>query len=495
MSAKKDELVDMEEAIKLLKTSRPTFYRWLRAGRITGMKAGRQWRFRRDDLDEFLNGKEPRVDLAADIGPLIATLDAELAAAGAASPPPEEHKPQQVVRQLIALAAARRASDIHLAAYVPPGSSEAEGVIRLRVDGTLQVAAAFDARLLPALVREWKALAACNVLETTLPQDGRVRFTLPAVREDGSPRPLDMRVAFLRSTLGETVTVRILEPAALSIGLDRLDYSPHNAANLRDAMRLPSGVVLCTGPMGSGKTTTLYACLNEVARPEVKVMTIEDPVEYVLPWATQVAVREAEGLTFEQAIRACLRADPDVIMLGEFRSMTVVQAAIAAAMTGHLVLGSLHTQDAAGALVRLRDIGIDGFAIGEAVKLVVAQRLIRKLCAHCRRPGRPSARHLEWAKEAAAQGGLDWRSLKPAFMTAPGCPKCARTGFRGRTVVAETLVMTPEIGRALRDGADGDAIGRLAVGQGMVTLTADAVRRAAKGEISLAEAVCLLSLR
>jgi type IV pilus assembly protein PilB len=490
-----DDLIDMGEAIALLKTSRPTFYRWLRSGKIKGMKVGRQWRFYRSDIAAFLKGKEPRVELTADIDPLIAELREGLIKAGVKRLTLPDSKVSAAIQLMVALGLVNRASDIHLTSHVASGEVHGQGVLRYRVDGLLHVVSEFDIRLLAPLVEEWKRRASCDVLERSKPQDGRIMVKLEDISPDLPQVVLDLRTSFLPSMFGEAVTLRILRASDVTLKLADLPYGEHDRQRLLDAVHLPWGIVICTGPTGCGKTTTLYACTQEVTKPELKVMSIENPVEYMLPWVTQVQVRDDVGLGFPQALRSIMRSDPDVILVGEIRDRETLLGCVEAALTGHLVMTSLHTDDAVGALVRLQDIGVDPFLVGNAVKLVMAQRLVRKACPKCARKTQPDKVTLQQYEATAIQGGLDWDSMEKRFTEAPGCKHCVNTGYRGRMVISETLKMTPEIERALKLGAPEDDIRKLAVEQGMITMLGDGMRRVALGETSFAELSRVIRLK
>ena len=482
-------LIQMEEAIRLLKTTRPTFYRWLRAGRIKGMKVGRQWRFYREDIERFLTGQTPRVDLPVDIRPLSDTLRQRLAALGAKDPEVPGTPLEQAVRLMILLAFRMRASDIHIASHQTASNSTVTS-IRLRVDGVLHGVAEIDRRLLPAVIEEWKRLAACDVHEKARPQDGRIEFRVAGPPE----RSLDVRVNFLPAALGPSLTARILDQVAVQLTLDRLPYGPQDQDRIQRALRLPWGIILCTGPTGSGKTTTLYACLNKVATPETKALSVEDPVEYLLPWVTQVPVRVDAGLTFAAAVRSMLRADPDVILIGEVRDRDTLVAAVQAALTGHLVLSTLHTEDAATALRRAVDIGVDPFLVGDAVKLVIAQRLVRKLCTACSVEDHPAEAVLQEAEQTARAGGVDWSPLPHTYKRPVGCPACGGTGYRGRTTIVETLEVTPDVVRALREGKPVEELRAAAIRGGMTPMLADGARRFAAGEVTWAEVMRVVRL-
>ena len=482
------ELIDMKEAIAILRTSRPTFYRWLRAGKVKGMKVGRQWRFYREDIERFLAGQEPRVDVPVGLDGLIGRLRERLDELDGAEIEEEgADDVQRVVNLMISLAYVMRASDVHVAPMLKPGSGVAVGTIRCRVDGVLHELADIDIRQLAAVVAQWKRKAACDVNDRARPQDGRILVDLP---DDGGR--LDLRVSFVPALFGESVTARLLFRAAASLALDRIDYHPTDRERIDRAIARPNGLVLVTGPTGCGKTTVMYACLNRIADGTRKIMTVEDPVEYALPWMVQIQVRPAHGLTFPVAMRSILRSDPDIIMVGEIRNRDTLQICFEAALTGHLLFSTLHTESAAGALTRMVDIGCEPFLVTDAVTLIVSQRLVRLLCPKCSVEADPSADQLKRAQDLARAGGLDWQSLSRGFRKPVGCPACVNTGYRGRTVIAETLEISPEIAVALRDGADTDALQAAAVRHGMTTMAADGIRRAAEGRTTIREVLRVL---
>ena len=483
------DLLDMDQAIAALKTTRSTFYRWLRSGRIRGMKAGRQWRFERSDIERFLKGQEPRVELPVGIEPLIAALAGRAAKSGVGDLSAAGRSgPEGAVDLILRLGVALRASDIHIEPLSPAPGRDGVGMIRYRIDGALHLVAEFDLRLLPAIVGRFKTLAACDVREKRVPQDGRILI-------DAGDRKLDLRVCFVGPAMGEAVTVRLLDPSQALLGLAQIDHAPADRERLLRGIRSPWGLVVVSGPTGSGKTTVLYACVSELAGPGVKTMSLEDPVEFLLPWVTQIAVRSAEGMTYAQGLRSVLRSDPDVILVGEIRDREALVVCQQAALTGHLVLTSLHTDEAVSALRRMVDIGREPFVVAESVRTVVAQRLVRKLCPECSRSEAPSPEALRRAAELARSGGMAWESLRPDFRGPVGCERCGRTGFRSRTVLTEVLEMSPEIGLALREGAHPDRLRALAVSQGMTTMAADGIRRAAAGQVALGEVLQALGAR
>jgi len=484
-----DELLAMDQAIALLKTTRPTFYRWLRSGKIKGMKVGRQWRFYREDLERFLKGQGPRIDLPADIDPLMRGLEAKLKQLGVAETvEPEENKVACAVKLMIMLGTAKRASDIHLASYYRKEMGAPVAELRYRVDGVLHREIEIDARLLPGIVAQWKSMATCNLHETGLPQDGRIMLNVGKAK-----KRLDLRISFLPTVLGESLTARVLDPEAVCLTLDGIGFSPADRKKLLNALESPCGLVLVSGPTGSGKTTVLYSCLNYVADETRKVMSIEDPVEYLLPNVIQIPVRPE--MPFERAMRAVLRSAPDVIMLGELRNAEALNIAMQSALTGHLVMTTLHTEDAAGALRRMVDMGGAPFVVGDATRLVVAQRLVRTLCKACSVEARPAQDLLKRAESLGRLGGIAWDSLPRTFRKPVGCPKCGQTGFRGRNIVAEVIEVTDDIRAALRNGASVDDLRETAIEGGTTTMAADGIRKAAAGETTLKEVFRVLALR
>ena len=483
------ELLDMNQAVEMLKISRPTFYRWLRAGKIKGMKLGRQWRFYREDIERFLAGQEPRIDLPADISPLIETLRKRLTDLGVGDPAAQEDNDVlRAVALMIRLGVAMQASDIHIEPFRKGEGDQTVAMLRYRVDGVLHPAAEIDLRLLPAIDERWKIMADCDVHEKHRSQDGRIVVKLGDIG-----RLIDLRVNFLHATLGPSVTARILDPDAVRpLTIERVGLNDRDRDRLLRALDAPSGAIFVVGPTGCGKTTTLYGCLNRLAGPERKVMAVENPVEFLLPWVVQTQLRPDKGVTFATTLRAFLRAAPNVILVGEIRDLETAELTLAAALTGHLVLTTLHTKDAPLALARLLEVGVDPFIVADATKLIVAQRLVRKLCPACSAEAQPAASRIEEAAQLARAGGLDWDALPKTFRAPRGCPKCHQTGFRGREVIAEALEMTPEIGAALRRGASTEELRTIAVGQGMTTMAADGIRRAAMGTTSLDEALRVL---
>jgi type IV pilus assembly protein PilB len=308
-----------------------------------------------------------------------------------------------------------------------------------------------------------------------MPQDGRLSVGV-------SGRKVDLRVATLPTVWGEKVVMRILDNSTARLALADLGFRQRNFDRFAAGFRKPYGMILVTGPTGSGKSTTLYATLNIVSTPEKNVITVEDPVEYRLPGINQVQVNTKAGLTFAAALRSILRSDPDIVLLGEIRDHETAQIAIEAALTGHLVLSTLHTNDAPSAITRLVEMGIEPFLVGSALDAVLAQRLARRLCAKCKEPYQPTADEIRSA-------GYDWPPDRPlpTLHRAVGCSACSKTGYRGRLALHEVMTITEQVERLTVDRSSAEAIGRVARSQGMETLRQDGLAKVLDGLTSLEE--------
>jgi type IV pilus assembly protein PilB len=373
------------------------------------------------------------------------------------------------VNLLISQAIADRASDIH----IEPGERELR--VRYRIDGVLHDAHRSPKNIQNGVISRMKIMAEMNIAERRLPQDGRM-----SVNHQG--RKVDLRVATLPTVWGEKVVARILDTGHTQLGLDDLGFSDANYARYRSAYSKPYGMILATGPTGSGKSTTLYATLNLLNRQEVNIITVEDPVEYRLPGINQVQTNIRAGLTFASALRSILRSDPDIVLIGEIRDHETAQIAVEAALTGHLVLSTLHTNDAPSAVTRLIEMGIEPFLVGSALDAVVAQRLCRLLCERCKVPYQPQLHEL-------LDAGFPWRQDEPlpTLYRAAGCSACASTGYRGRMALHEVMTVNEDIERLAVARATTDDIGRLARSQGMDSLRHDGWLKVAKGLTSIEE--------
>ncbi|MEX0856039.1 MAG: ATPase, T2SS/T4P/T4SS family [Gemmatimonadota bacterium] len=366
----------------------------------------------------------------------------------------------KLVNLLLLEALEARASDVHLETYQG-------GVrVRYRVDGVLQEAPAPPKRLAAAVVSRLKIMAELDIAERRVPQDGRIRLRM-------KDRQVDVRVATLPTLHGESVVLRLLDKDQGTIGLAALGMADDTRAAFERVISKPHGIVLATGPTGSGKTTTLYSAIDHIRTGREKIVTVEDPVEYELAGVPQVPVNEKVGLTFASALRALLRQDPDVMLVGEIRDHDTAEIATHAALTGHLVLSTLHTNDAATALTRLVDLGIEPFLVASTVEAVLAQRLVRTICGECRTP-------TELTVEERSALGLDPAVPVPAWVGA-GCEACRNTGYRGRIGIYELLVMDDELRTAMHEDPSAGRITRIASTKGMRLLHEDGVRLIREG--------------
>lgn len=361
----------------------------------------------------------------------------------------------KLVNLLLLEALEARASDVHLEVY-PSGLR-----VRYRIDGVLQEAASPLRRLSAAVVSRIKIMAELDIAERKLPQDGRIRLTL-------KDRQVDVRVSTLPALHGESVVLRLLDQEQSRIGLAELGMSKKTLERFRGAVTRPNGIVLATGPTGSGKTTTLYAALDHIRTGREKIIAVEDPVEYQVEGVTQVAVRDRPGLTFATALRSLLRQDPDVMLVGEIRDEETADIAAHAALTGHLVLSTLHTSDAPSALTRLLDLGVPSYLVASTVEAVLAQRLVRTVCHHCAEHGPPDP-------EVVGALGLS-PSLIPTVRTGTGCPECRGTGYLGRTGIYELLVVDESIRHGLARDPGVSTLRSLAAESGLSTLREDGLR-------------------
>ena len=477
-----EELLSLDEAVKFLGTSKPTLYRLLGQDEIKGLKVGRQWRFRRADLTAYME----RGPVAVSAAPKE-DLDMELAffseLLGQTEPgdADAEAKTVRLADDIFKLAIQSRASDIHL----EPNADDF--LLRLRVDGVLQETRRLPSSTKESLTARFKIMAEMDTNEKRLPQDGRI-----PVRHDG--KDFDFRVAVVPSLHGEAVTMRILDRSTVLIGLDRLGIAPEDLHQIRDLIRQPNGIVIATGPTGAGKTTLLYSCLQEVAGVEKKTLTVEDPVEYVLPYTTQTQVNKKAGLTFAAVLRSFLRQDPDVILVSEMRDLETALIAVEVSLTGHLLLTSLHTGDAPSALLRLLDMGVEPYLASATVAGVVATRLVRRVCDDCKQPVDLSGdKTLGYVAQLAAEGGYEIPA-DAVFVRGVGCESCRGRGFRGRTGLYEVLPMTEALTEAVLRRAPVEELTDIAVAGGMRTLLADGIRKAAAGLTTIEEVMRVVTV-
>jgi type IV pilus assembly protein PilB len=375
----------------------------------------------------------------------------------------------RMVNILITQAIADRASDIHIE------PNERDVRIRYRVDGVLHEVMRSPKNIQAGLISRLKVMADINIADHRLPQDGRVGLTVAG-------KSVDLRLVTLPTVFGEKVVIRILDKSSVLLKLEDLGFLDHSFGRFQEAFTKPYGAILVTGPTGSGKSTTLYATLNIINSPDKNIITVEDPVEYRLPGINQIQINPKAGLTFASALRSILRADPDVILVGEIRDRETALIGIEAAMTGHLVLSTLHTNDAASALPRLNEMGVETYLVASALHSVVAQRLARKLCARCREAYRPDPGKLLEAGFAESEIDNVDELFRPV-----GCAACAKTGFRSRVGLYEVMPISEEIERLVVERVPSDEIRRSATRDGMVTLREDGLEKVLLGLTSIEE--------
>jgi type IV pilus assembly protein PilB len=377
----------------------------------------------------------------------------------------------KLVNGILARASDENASDIH---FEPQAG---ELLVRFRHDGVLHQTMTIPKRLQAGVTSRLKIMADLDIAEKRIPQDGRIGLSVGG-------RPVDMRVAALPTVYGEKIVIRLLDRSNAMMRLEELGFSDDALARYSRSFRKPYGAILVTGPTGSGKSTTLYATLNILNTVDKNVITVEDPVEYRLAGINQVQINPKAGLTFASGLRSILRCDPDIIMVGEIRDKETAQIAIESALTGHLVLSTLHTNDAPGALTRLTEMGVEPFLTASAVDCVIAQRLVRKLCEYCREPFRPTAEVLSNYKFPPSVLG-DWDGA--TLYRAVGCSRCSGTGYKGRLGLFEIMPVTEAIENLIVERRSADEIGRVARAEGMMTLRDDGLRRVLQGLTTMEE--------
>ncbi|MEW6486865.1 MAG: ATPase, T2SS/T4P/T4SS family [Thermodesulfobacteriota bacterium] len=381
----------------------------------------------------------------------------------------EEAPIVKMVDKILKLAVREGASDIH----IEPGEDNL--MVRFRVDGVLQKRFSFSMRLAAAVVSRVKILAELDISERQRPQDGRIQLKM-------GDKELEFRVSVLPVYYGEKVVMRILDRGSVRVTLDKLGFSQHNLKLFEAALRQPNGIVLVTGPTGSGKSTTLYAALNAINSIETNIVTVEDPVEYQIPLINQVAVNPKRGLTFAGALRAFLRQDPDIIMVGEIRDPETGSIAAEAALTGHLVLSTLHTNDAPSSITRLMEMGVQPFLLAPTLLCILAQRLVRRVCPQCKAGYQPKDAEL-------GEAGLQELAGQVTLYRGKGCGYCGGNGYKGRTGIHEVLRVDEEIRELITDRASTTQIRRAAAAKGFRDLRFDGLRKVLAGITSLEEVI------
>jgi len=377
----------------------------------------------------------------------------------------------KLVNQILTESFNAGASDIH----VEPLENSVR--VRYRIDGVLHEVANHPRNLLSAIIARFKIMTgAMSIAEKRLPQDARIQLRL-------GDKDLDLRVSTVPTNHGESIVMRVLDKSALNLGLPQLGFLSDDQATFEQLITLPDGILLVTGPTGSGKTTTLYACLNYINKPDRKIITVEDPVEYQMSGINQVMVKEDVGMTFAAALRSILRQAPNIIMIGEIRDLETASIAINASLTGHLVFSTLHTNDAPSAVARMADIGVKRFLIASAVRAILAQRLVRKLCSECKDPGELSERQIKALNLDAAQ------LAESTIMMPGGCVKCRGTGHKGRAGIFEIFQIDDEVRHMVNENLSTPQLRRQAREIGMRTMREDGIRKVLNGMTSADEVI------
>ena len=377
----------------------------------------------------------------------------------------------KLVNQILTESFNAGASDIH----VEPLENSVR--VRYRIDGVLHEVANHPRNLLSAIIARFKIMTgAMSIAEKRLPQDARIQLRL-------GDKDLDLRVSTVPTNHGESIVMRVLDKSALNLGLPQLGFLSDDQATFEQLITLPDGILLVTGPTGSGKTTTLYACLNYINKPDRKIITVEDPVEYQMSGINQVMVKEDVGMTFAAALRSILRQAPNIIMIGEIRDLETASIAINASLTGHLVFSTLHTNDAPSAVARMADIGVKRFLIASAVRAILAQRLVRKLCSECKEPGELSERQIKALNLDAAQ------LAESTIMMPVGCVKCRGTGHKGRAGIFEIFKIDDEVRHMVNENLSTPQLRRQAREIGMRTMREDGIRKVLNGMTSADEVI------
>jgi general secretion pathway protein E len=375
----------------------------------------------------------------------------------------------RLVNQIMQRAVESRASDVH----IEPFADELK--VRYRIDGILKEGDSPPVRSTAAVISRIKIMAKLNIAERRLPQDGRIPLRIQG-------KELDLRVSTVPTMFGESVVMRLLDKESVSFDFDALGFDGPPRTRVQEILDQPYGIFLVTGPTGSGKSTTLYTALSRLNTGDSKIITVEDPVEYQIPGINQIPVKASIGMTFAHALRAIVRQDPDIIMVGEMRDLETARIAVQSALTGHVVLSTLHTNDAASGVTRLLDMGVEDYLLTSTINGILAQRLVRRLCPHCREPFTP---HPEMAARFLQLPGVDENNL--TLYRPRGCATCNGSGYRGRLVIAEVLVMSDRIRQAVLAHATATEIQRIAVEQDMLTMYQDGLRKAAAGHTTVEE--------
>ncbi len=424
----------------------------------------------RSDVERAIGGVAGLEDSVSDLADFAGQDDIEAQDLASVEAATEDAPVVKLVNMLISKAAADRASDIHIE------PTERDLRVRYRIDGVLHEIMRTPRSIMNAVVSRLKIMADIDIAERRRPQDGRISLKV-------GRRSIDLRVSTLPTIYGEKVVMRILDTSQALLQLEDLGFLPDTETRYAEAFSKPYGTILVTGPTGSGKSTTLYATLNVLNKPEVNIVTVEDPVEYRLSGISQVQVNRKAGLNFASALRSFLRQDPDIMLVGEIRDKETATIAIESALTGHLVLSTLHTNDAPSAVTRLTEMGVEPFLVGSAIDAVLGQRLARRLCKQCKEPYEPTLdalRDVGWPFE-------DLGEDIPELYRAKGCAACSNTGYRGRLAIHELMLVTEELERMTVERGSTEDLAKVAIAQGMRPLRQDGLIKVSTGQTSIEE--------
>ncbi|MES2356378.1 MAG: GspE/PulE family protein [Pseudomonadota bacterium] len=423
------------------------------------------------NIDRLYRRTEEITGLAKELGAELGDIPVDFGELLGVTPGLEEAPIVKLLQSVFEDAIQVRASDIHIE------PQERNLRIRFRIDGVLHVQTEADSKISSALVRRLKLMAGLDISEKRLPQDGRFNIKIRS-------NPVDVRISTMPTQYGESVVMRLLNQGTGLVSLSKLGMPPHVLERLRKAVNRPNGMVVVTGPTGSGKTTTLYAALNEINTPDKKIITVEDPVEYRLAGINQVQVHEKIDLGFGRVLRAALRQDPDIVLVGEMRDQITAEIGMRAAMTGHMVLSTLHTNDAMSTPIRLRDMGVPRYMVALSLQLIIAQRLVRLICESCVKPYAPQAHEHQWLRYEFGDNVDAHR-----YMHGTGCTHCNGTGYQGRTGVYEMLEMSERVIEAANQDDPGVFLQAARLQMAGNTLRRDAVRLVALGRTTIEEAM------
>jgi type IV pilus assembly protein PilB len=466
-----ENLLTMEEAIERLSTTRGTFYRWLRAGRINGFKAGRQWRFSEAEIDRFLKGDQPTIDLPVNSDDLVKTITEYINDTSLEVPGPDGSV-EQIVNIMLICGLRKGASNI----FLDVGHESAS--YSLRIDGIFHTITNYDSRLHKPVIDRLKQMCELDVMERRLPQDGRIHMKI------AKDRSIDFVVSMLPTLFGESCTLSIRDPAAAHMGFEPLGLRGDNLANVQSVIDRKHGLHIVGGPSGSGKSVTAYSLLHANMSSDQRALSIEHPgTELLLPDVIQTVTRGAAGLGVNELIRATTRQNFDVLHVGEIGEPETLMLLMHASLSGK-VIAAMHLKDAAQGLLTIRDWGGKDQLMSDAVALITAQRLARRLCTRCREACEPDEDEKALIDDVCNEHGLP--PIDGTFYKPVGCEHC-HDGFIGRIGLFETLLPFPALERALVGDADHDTLRRLAIESGMESLLLDGIRKASEGIISLQE--------